>query len=293
MTKTQKHCYFALNLLVILCISTSVSLAQTPKDPFAVMPAADALLVLDLNRLQTEVLPRLLLSEPEARALVIALPDPKTIDLLDPRAVQRAVVGFRFIMPVDEKTPPDFEVITVAQSSEAGQLPALIRSRGAGKYREEQYAGKVLYIAQLEQPESSAATTVTISDKTEWAIVALDANTLVFGQPAYVRSSIDVNSGKGTGVNSELVAAVKRNSKAWLSAAGQLPPLSMFSGQELANSDLGHIVSSLKRFYASVEVVPAGLELAITLNTASAEQAKSSAQRRRDFGCRNRGANQR
>jgi tetratricopeptide (TPR) repeat protein len=279
MTKIQRHCYFAVKLLVTLCISTAVSLAQrpteTPNDPFAVMPASDALLVLDLNRLQSEVVPRLLLNEPDARALVIALPDPKTIDLLDPRAVQRVVVGFRFINSLDEKTPSDFEVVTVAQSSEAGQLPALIRSRGAGKYREEQYAGKLLYITHVEQPEPNTATTATLSDKTEWAIVALDTNTLVFGQPAYVRSSIDVNSGKGTTVNADLVTAVKRNSKAWLSAAGLLPPSSMFAGQDLANSDLGHMLSSLKRFYASVEVVPAGLELAITLNTASPEQAKS------------------
>jgi hypothetical protein len=142
-------------------------------------------------------------------------------------------------------------VVTVAQSSEAGQLPAAIRSRGAGKYREQQYAGKLLYITQLEQTQpKDQATTVTSSDETEWAIVALDANTLVFGTPAYVRSSIDVNTGKGTTVSAELVAAVKRNSKALLSATGLLPPSLMFAGQELGNSNLSHMLASLKGFDA-------------------------------------------
>lgn len=304
MTKTQRHCCAALGLLAILYISTAVSLAQSsresgaattstairdpslrtksiddlvqvPIDPFAILPVSDALLVLDLNRVKSDVVPRLLVGEPDTRALVIAPPNPKTIDLLDPRAVQRLVVGFRFTNPQNEKSPTDFEVVTVAQSSEAAQLSTLIQSRGSGKYREEHYGGKLLYITQLEQTELKAEATATSSDETAWAIVALDANTLVFGQPGYVRSSIDVNTGKGPTVSTELVATVRRNSKALLSAAGLLPPSFNFAGQTLVNSDLTHMLSSLKRFYLSVEVTPTGLEVVVTLKTASPEQTKS------------------
>jgi tetratricopeptide (TPR) repeat protein len=308
MTKVQRHCSSALGLIAILYISTAVSLAQRPKessstttrtmssairdpsrrtessgdlvqiaiDPFAVLPAADALLVLDLKRFTSDVVPRLLVGEPDARALVIAFPDPKTIELLDPRAVQRVVAAFRYSNLQDEKSPNDFDVVTVAQSSEAGHLPTLIRSRAPGKYREQQYAGKILYITQLEQTEPKGeASTVTSSDETEWAIVALDANTLVFGNPAYVRLSIDVHTGKGKTVNAELVAAVKRNSKALLSAAGLLPPSLMSAGQQLANSDLNQMLSSIKRFNVSAELIPTGLGVTVTLSTASPEQTKS------------------
>ena len=145
MTKLQGHCSSALGLLAILCISTAVSLAQRPRessstttstktstadpvqiDPFAVLPASDVLIVLDLKRFTSDVVPRLLVDEPEARALVVV--PPKTIELLDPRAIQRFIAGFRYSNPQNEKS--DFEVVTVAQSSEAGKLPALIRAGG-------------------------------------------------------------------------------------------------------------------------------------------------------------------
>ena len=113
MTKVQRHCSSALGLLAILYASTAVSLAQRPRessstttssimssairdpswridstgdlvqvaiDPFAVLPEADALLALDLKRFTSDVVPRLLVGEPDARALVIAFPDPKTIE---------------------------------------------------------------------------------------------------------------------------------------------------------------------------------------------------------------------
>src|SRR5215216_4336845 len=106
MTKIQRHCSSTLSLLAILYISTSVSLAQkpresspatnairtestgdlgqTPIDLFGVLPASDALIVLDLKRVSSDALPRLLVDEQDARALVIALADPKRDQLLDP-----------------------------------------------------------------------------------------------------------------------------------------------------------------------------------------------------------------
>src|ERR1043165_2879796 len=162
MTKVQRYCSLALGTVAILYISTTVSLAHRPKesnstttnaimisairdsswrtespgnlvqipiDPFAVLPASDALIVLDLKRVSSDVIPRLLIDEQDARALVIGLPNPKTIQLLDPRAIQRLVIGFRYSNLQNEKRPDDFDVVTVAQSSEAGQLSTLIRSR--------------------------------------------------------------------------------------------------------------------------------------------------------------------
>jgi len=193
MTKVHRHFYSALSLLAILCISAAVSPAQrttesgstttTTIDPFAVLPSADALMVVDLKRVINDAVPRILVNEPAARALVLALYDSKTIDLLDPRTIQRSVVAFRYGNSKDEKNPDDFDVVTVAQSSEAGQLPTLIHNRASGKYREQQYGGKVLYITPAEQKASTAPN----ADQTEWAIVALDANTMVFGSPTLVR----------------------------------------------------------------------------------------------------------
>src|ERR1044071_5954598 len=280
MFKVQSHCSSALRLLAILCISTAVSVAQKPSshtessrnlvqapvDAFAVLPASDAVIVLDLKRFYGEMIPRLLVDEPDVRALVLAAsPDATTPQLLDPRGAQRAVVGIRYNKPPDEKTPSEFSVITVAQSNEAGELPALIRSKGHGKYREEQYGGKLLYITPVEHSEPPA----------EWAIVALDASTLVFGSPAYVRSSIDVLADKDKKVSADLVAAVKKNPNALLNAAGLLPPSIMSSPPQLSKSDWSQMMSSVKQIYVSVDLITAGLAVAGTLTTTSPEQTKS------------------
>jgi len=280
MFKVQSHCSSALRLLAVLCISTAVSVAQKPSshtessrnlvqapiDAFAILPASDAVIVLDLKRSYGEMFPQILVDEPDLRALVMAAsPDTKTAQLLDPRAVQRVVAGIRYNKPPDEKTPSDFSVITIAQSNEAGQLPALIRSKGSGKYREEQYGGKLLYITQLEQTQPPL----------EWAIVALDANPLAFGHPAYVRSSIDVLAGKDKKVNADLMTAVKRSPKALLSAAGLLPPSFMSAPSQLSKSDWSQMLSSVKQIYLSVDLIPTGLAIAGTLTTTSPEQTKS------------------
>lgn len=279
MKKLQTRCYSPLGVLAVWVISTAVSLAQTttpaPGDPFGAVPSSDALIVVDLKRFSSDALPRLLVDEPEARALLLGLADPKTVELLDGRAMQRLIAGVRYRNPRIVSDPFDFELVVVAQSSEAGQLPALIRSRGAGKYREQPYAGKTLYVTQLEQPEpKKAPTSATRADETEWAIAALDANTLVFGSPAFVRSSIDVNTGKATAVSAELITALKTNSKALLSAAGGLPSLTS-AGQQIVGNNASQILSSLKRFYASVEHTPTGFEAVVTLNTTSPEQTKT------------------
>src|SRR5687767_12911537 len=105
MTQVQHHYGSALALLAVLSVSAVVSLAQrtteshstttttignsatgepsprteltgsivqTPIDPFAVLPASDALLVLDLKRFTSDVVPRLLTGDQNARTLVIA-----------------------------------------------------------------------------------------------------------------------------------------------------------------------------------------------------------------------------
>ena len=105
MIKIQRHCSSAFALLALLCLSGAVSLAQKPResnsttspaikssassdpsrridsisgpvqiplDPYTVLPPADALLMLDLKRFTSDVVPRLLVGEPFDRAIAIS-----------------------------------------------------------------------------------------------------------------------------------------------------------------------------------------------------------------------------
>jgi tetratricopeptide (TPR) repeat protein len=313
MTEAQKHCCISITFLAVLCLASAVCLAQSalgsgspsvanlrssrntretssrakssgevvqaPIDLFAYIQASDALITLDVKRLINEALPHLIAGEQDMRELVIAINDLKTVRGLDPRAMQRLVMGLRYTNPAAGTSQRNFDTVGVAQSSEAGQLPTLVHSMGPGKFREQHYGGKLLYIVQLDQTEPTRASReVTTTDKTEWAVVALDANTLIFGDSAYVRSSIDLNSGKGTNVSPELVAAVKRSPKALLSAAGLLPDSLMTAAQPLVSGEMSRTLSSLKSFYASVEPTPTGFDVLFSLYTTSPEQAKTLAE---------------
>ena len=255
MTKTQKHCYISITFLAVIYLTSAVCLAQTtsssgtpsvanvrssfntretqsraksnsdvgqgPLELCSYLPESDALITLDVKRVINEALPRLIAGDQDMRALVVAIADLKTVRGLDPRAMQRLVMGLRYTNPGAGTSQRNFDAVGVAQSTEAGQLQTLVHKMGPGKFREQQYGGKSLYIAQLDQTETKRESTqAATTDEPEWAVAALDSNTLVFGEVPYVRTSIDLNSGKGTKVSAELVAAVKQSPNALLSAAG-------------------------------------------------------------------------
>lgn|GEM_PF-1189941 len=256
--------------------------AQAVVDPFAALPPADALVTIDVARVFGEALPRL----PAEEATLLAsindgLTRLKTLTGVEPRAVRRLSVGTRYAKPATGGSRTDSSAVMIAQSGEASQLPALIRQLGAGKYREEQYGGKRLYVELPTAAQKAAeAAAQPTTDHDVFAVTALDADTLVFGDSAQVRASIDAGAGKAARVSAELVTAATRNPQAIVSAAGLLPPgllADIFPSQQAGDSELNRALAALKLFYAAVELTPAGVDLTISAMAASPDQARTLA----------------
>jgi tetratricopeptide (TPR) repeat protein len=256
---------------------------QTPDTLYTALPAADALITLDGKRAINEAVSRLTTGEPDLLAPINdALVSLKSLTGFDPHAVNRLVIGLRYAPPATGTSQTGFGMVMVAQSNEAGQLPLLIHQLGQGKYREEQYGGQTLYIELPVKTERKPAVTTSspIAGNDEFAVATLDASTLVFGDAALVRASIDARAGKGARVNAELIAVATRNPKALISAAGLLPPSflsDIVPAQQSGDGELQQALAALKQFYGAAELTPAGLDLTVAATAANPDQAKTLA----------------
>ncbi|HYE66517.1 MAG TPA: hypothetical protein VD966_13095 [Pyrinomonadaceae bacterium] len=106
----------------------------------------------------------------------------------------------------------------------------------------------------------------------EIAVVALDANTLAFGNPESVRAAIDTNAGRGH-VDDELVALATITPQALIGFSGKIPPavVEKFGGQ--STDPKIKLAASVRQFYGSVSAVGTDLETFLTLRTENATQA--------------------
>lgn len=290
MTTVSRHGYIATSLLALLSLTPSVSLgqmkpaellkpiqadAQVKPDLLLSLPDSDALITIDVKRLLSEVLPRLLADEPALRPLVLSLVDLKVLTGLDPKAIERLAIGIHYAKPGNATSDSDFTVVAIAQSSEAARLPAMMRQT---KFLEQPYGGKNLFIEQAAGVEPNKDfNELPIAGHDGFAITTLNETTIVLGDVAEVRACIDLNNGKGKGVSPELIAGWKRSPKALISAATLLPSSVIPLAEQMGGSDVSQTIASLKWIYASVEPSAVGFELAVTIPAASPEQAKSLA----------------
>lgn len=251
--------------------------AQASVDPLAALPPSDAVVTIDMKRLVDEAVPRLLANDQTSLAPVAAaLADLKSLTGLDPGALRRVAVGLRYPAAADGTARADVGRVWVAQNIEAWQLPALMRRLGPGKYREEQYGGKTLYVAVPAEAGRNNAAAGAGADGL--VFTTLDANTAAFGDLSRVRSTVDAGAGRGARVSAELIAAATRNPNALLGAAGLFQPSLMpgvVPAPQSGGGEMSRLLSSLKQFYAYVELTPAGFGLTVVVTAADPEQAKA------------------
>jgi len=245
----------------------------TAIDLFTSLPNSDAVVAIDLTRVMGEAFPQLLSNEPLLRNFVTEIAELKTLTGLDLRAMRQMVVGMKWSNDSVDTKQPDLGLVAIVRSSEAERLTTIM-GQAQGKFLEQQHGGKTVYVTRSDQPEPKPGAPSEQSPE-RFAVAALDTSTIVFGDESYVHSSIDLNAGKGTSANAKLISTVKSKPSALLSAAGLFPPSLLLAGQELGNSEMSQILSSLKQFTASIDLTPKGFHASITVTAGSTEQAKS------------------
>lgn len=235
------------------------------------LPQSDALVQVKMKQLFNEAMPRILANNPARLAQVnAAVEDFKTRTGLDPRMFDQIAFGSRFTYPGEGKTK--VETVALAKGTfSAAAMVAAGRVASNGKYREEKYQGKTIYIFSLEQNISVLG--VFDFRVTELAATPLDNNLLALGDPTSIRSVIDVNR-TGKRANAELIALASRNPSAVIGFGANM------SEQLVRNIDIGNApiatdLAKLRQVYGSVATTEKDLQLFIGARAVNAETAKS------------------
>jgi len=234
------------------------------------LPAADAVLTIDLRRLFTEVMPRALAGDATRAAQVNAdVEQFKARTGIDPREFDSMAVGARLV-PLPSGAVKVDRVTAVARGRfRPDALVASARAASKGTLAEQQYGGKTVYVSSINDQLKLFG--LVKSRVRELAFAVLDANTLAVGEPEDVRAAIDAQAGRGRA--DMTVLNFPRAAGDFAAFAGRVPA-GLLSGVETGLPNVDRAVASIRGFYGTVGSSPAGLQLMTTLRAGTEADAK-------------------
>lgn len=236
------------------------------------LPASDGVLFVDLKRVLHEALPTVLASEPKRLAQINAQLDRfKQQTGLDPRSFERVAVGFR-LTPANGGFNAD-PLVLVNGSFNAGALIAAGKLTQQGKYQEEDYKGRKLYRFPLGEEVSLLG--LNLKGK-ELAVMEKDANTLVFGEAAMLRTAVDEGLDKAAPINAEAIALATRNPNALIGLGGNVPAEGIKSlGLDTENDEIGKTIATIRQAAGAVTLTERGANIALAARAEKDEEAKN------------------
>ena len=189
---------------------------------------------------------------------------------LDPRMFQTVALGIRFTYPSEGVTK--VETIALANGSfSAAAMVAAGRIASNGKYREEKYQDKTVYIFTVDENlKLLGLFDVRIG---ELAAAPLDTNTLALGDPAGVRSLIDAGRSRKR-ANPELIALANRDPNAVIGFGSNMTE-QLVASLDFGNAPIADDLRSLRQVYGSVGTTETDLQLFIAARAVNAQAAKS------------------
>jgi hypothetical protein len=273
-----------LKLITVIAISSltlaTMVMAQTrprPSAPAAApsllssLPESDAVAQVKVNRLLSDVVPRVLANNPAKLAeLNASIENFKTRTGLDPRSFDQIAVGVRYTYPREGVT----KLVTAALARgtfSAGAMVAAGRLAANGKYREEKYAGKSVYIFSID--ESIKLFGLIDLKLGEVAASPVDTNVLAVGDPVSVRSAIDAFAGRKRN-NAELIALATHDPNAIIGFGGNVPQ-QVIKNLDLGNASFAGDLSGVRQAYGSVDANEKDVELFIGAKTVDADAARN------------------
>ena len=235
------------------------------------LPESDAVARIKVKRLLNEVMPQMLANSPtrlaEANAAIERF---KTRTGLDPRMFDELALGVRYTYPSEGITK--LKTIALASGTfNAAGMVAAGRIAANGKYREEKYNGKTIYIFTLD--ENIKILGLFDARIGELAAVPLDSNTLALGDPTTVRDAIDVNRGRNR-ANAEINALASQDPSAVIGFGSNVTP-QLIKNLDIGNAPIANDLSNLRQVYGSVGATVRDVELFIGAKAVNADAARS------------------
>jgi hypothetical protein len=253
----------------------SITQAQSPST-LAQLPEADTVIYLSPQKIFNEVAPRLM--EPtEVTKMRAAFVDIKRNVGIDPASVEYLAVAIRFNKPAADLSFAAPDVLTVAGGDfSADSLITLIGLYLQDKARTEKYGSKTLTIMKIDPIVQEAAKNPFLKSLAELGAVALNSNTIAFGNVDYLKAAIDASEGKGR-LSSSTIESLLRSPNTLISAAGSpftafVKSLGMLGTQAVARDP--RCESKFGDFYAAVTMEGTNFTLRGTMNADNPDTAK-------------------
>jgi hypothetical protein len=273
---------FAFILNAVGTASAQTKTNRTNDSLFALLPASDGVLTLDVQRILNEAVPQILSGKPQMLADINAKIDELRAKTgLDARQFEQVVIGVSTKQISAREV--DLEPVFLARGKyNANALIALAKVASNGKYREEKFGSRTVYIftgkeiVEQNKPKTNNSWFDQALDRMikglskEIAVTSLDGNTLAFGSLARVRETFE---GK-LKVNNEVLSLANRKPNAVVSFGMQLPNgLSNFI--QLDNDELGKTLDSIRQLSGAIEIANDNATVSVVAKTLRAEQAQT------------------
>ena len=235
------------------------------------LPESDAVMSVNVRRIVTETLPRVLPPE-QLSQVQAALAKAKQVAGFDVANIEAAVVGMRLNRSAPLSAPS--MLLVMHGSFNADALVSLLKIGLSGKTRDEKYGAKTLTVLKLSDLMKSGPAAAT-----EAAIVALDGGTLAVGAPAYVKAMLDTDASKSR-IKPELAQLVGREPDALIRIAA-LVPQGLFAGllpkDAQGSEEIGRLVGSIEQLYIGLNMDAQVFPLSLILKMNTAENARAVA----------------
>jgi hypothetical protein len=244
--------------------------AQTQPAAVIPLPASDAVLTVDLRRLLTEVVPRVLASDPARLAQVTSdIEQFKSRTGIDARDFSALTVGTRITRLPSGATKFERTVALAAGTFRADALVAAARAASKGTLAEQTYGGKAVYVLAVND-ELKLFGLLKMHVK-ELALSVLAPNMLAVGEPESVRAAIDAQAGRGRADLSLL--DFPKSADDFIGFAGNVPA-GVLAGMDTGLPNVDRAVASIRSFYGSIGSTPAGVRMTTVLRAQTAGDAK-------------------
>ena len=251
--------------------SRTASTARPAATLLSSLPPADAVALINVNRVLDEAVPKLLAENPAKLAEVTnELARFKTQTGLDPRSFDQVALGLKYSYPREGIT----KISTVALAHgtfNAGAIVAAGRLAANGKYVEQKYQGKTIYLFSLDrQIRLFGLWDMKVRDL---AVAALDGNTLALGNLEAVRGVIDATKNRQH-ANADLIALAARDPNAILGFGGNVSP-ALLENLSLSNDSVARELTAVRQIYGTLGMASTDLELMMTARTVDTYSAKN------------------
>jgi hypothetical protein len=246
------------------------------------LPASDAVMTLDIKRLMTDALPKVLATKPQMVTQINAKIDEIKGKIgIDLREFEQIAAGVSY--KKISATETDFDPVIYARGKfNAGAFLGIAKLASKGKYREEKVGDKTIYvfqvteIAQQNAPQNTNPAQKSIIDRfldnlsKEIALTNYDNNTLAIGSLARVKESLS----SGARVSPELLSLANRKRTAIMSFGANVPAgMSQFINLDI--DELGKNLDSIRQLYGTFDFAAGNAVLSATARTTNANEAQS------------------